>query len=229
MTKKFVAYYRVSRPKQGRSGLGLDAQREAVRVHIGRDPDHAFTEVESGAHSSRPELLKALDLAELTGSTLVVAKLDRLSRNAAFLLALRDRSTVSIIFADMPQADRLVIGVMAMVAEWELERIGERTKAALAAAKARGTKLGGDRGNLGAVRAAGTLASAASRSAAAKARAEKVLPHIEAARAAGHLSTRAIAAYLNEKGIRTVRGAEWRSGSVDRLVSTHQRRVLAGV
>lgn len=220
MAKTFVAYYRVSTARQGRSGLGLEAQRQAVLEHIGKAPDHEFTEVETGKRSARPELLKALDLAELTGSTLVVAKLDRLSRNAAFLLALRDKSDVPIIFADMPQADRFVIGVMAMVAEWELERIGERTKAALGAAKARGTILGGDRGNLGAVRAAGAATSALRRSEAAKARAAKVAPHIEAAKAAGHSTTRAIAAYLNGKGIRTVRGAQWRSGSVARLLAS---------
>ena len=221
MAKTFVAYYRVSTARQGRSGLGLEAQRRAVLEHIGKAPDHEFTEVESGKRAdNRPELMKALDLAELTGSTLIVAKLDRLSRNAAFLLALRDRSKVPIIFADMPQADRLVIGVMAMLAEWEREQIGDRTRKALASAKARGTVLGGDRGNLGAVRAAGAAASARNRSEAAKARAAKVLPHIEAARAAGHRTTRAIAGYLNRKGIRTVRGADWRSGSVGRLLAS---------
>lgn len=219
MAKTFVAYYRVSTKRQGQSGLGLEAQQAAVVAYLGGEPDHEFTEVESGKRSDRPELLKALDLAELTGATLVVAKLDRLSRNAAFLLTLRDCSKVPIIFADMPKADRFAIGVMAMVAEWEREQIGRRTKEALAAAKARGTRLGGDRGNLDAVRAVGTARSAQRRSGAAKARAAKVLPHIEAAKAAGHCSTRAIAAYLNGKGIRTVRGAEWRSGSVGRLLA----------
>lgn len=219
MAKTFVAYYRVSTKRQGQSGLGLEAQQAAVVAYLGGEPDHEFTEVESGKRSDRPELLKALDLAELTGATLVVAKLDRLSRNAAFLLTLRDCSKVPIIFADMPKADRFAIGVMAMVAEWEREQIGRRTKEALAAAKARGTRLGGDRGNLDAVRAVGTARSAQRRSGAARARAAKVLPHIEAARAAGHSSTRAIAAYLNGKGIRTVRGAEWRSGSVGRLLA----------
>jgi DNA invertase Pin-like site-specific DNA recombinase len=220
MASAFVAYYRVSTKRQGQSGLGLEAQRAAVLAHLGRAPDHEFTEVESGKRSDRPELLKALDLAELTGATLIVAKLDRLSRNAAFLLTLRDCSKVPIVFADMPKADRFVIGVMAMIAEWEREQIGKRTKEALAAAKARGTVLGGDRGNLGGVRALGTSRSAAKRSETAKARAAKVLPHIEAAKAQGHRSTRAIAAYLNRKGIRTARGADWRSGSVGRLLAS---------
>jgi DNA invertase Pin-like site-specific DNA recombinase len=220
MASTFVAYYRVSTKRQGQSGLGLEAQRAAVAAHIGKAPEHEFTEVESGKQSDRPQLLAALELAELTGSTLVVAKLDRLSRNAAFLLTLRDKSKVPILFADMPQADRLTIGVMAMLAEWEREQIGARTKAALAAAKARGTRLGGDRGNLDAVRASGVAHSAARRSEAARRRAELVRPHIEAAKRAGHSSTRSIAAYLNKKGIRTVRGSEWRSGSVGRLLAS---------
>jgi DNA invertase Pin-like site-specific DNA recombinase len=219
MAKSFVAYYRVSTKRQGQSGLGLDAQRAAVAAHIGKAPDHEFTEVESGKLDDRPQLKAALALAELTGSTLIVAKLDRLSRDAAFLLTLQ-KSAVPIVLADLPQADSLVIGVMAMLAQWEREQISKRTKAALAVAKRRGTQLGGDRGNLAAVRAAGTRHSAQRRSDAAKRRAELVRPHIEAARAAGHSSTRAIAGYLNRKGIRTVRGAEWRSGSVGRLLAT---------
>lgn len=215
--KSFVAYYRVSTQKQGRSGLGLEAQRQAVADHIGRAPDHEFTEVESGKRTDRPELLRALDLAELTGSTLIVAKLDRLSRDAAFLLKLQS-SPVPILFADMPQADRLVIDVMAMLAEWERDQISKRTKAALAVAKARGRNVGGDRGNLSSVRAAGAVASAERRSQAARDRAAKVHPHIAAARAAGHTSLRGIADYLNGKGIRTVRGAEWRAGSVQRVI-----------
>lgn len=215
----YVAYYRVSTAKQGRSGLGLDAQRDAVRSFVGCTPDHEFTEVESGKRSDRPELLKALDLAELTGATLVVAKLDRLSRDAAFLLTLQ-KSGAKILFADMPQADKLVIGIMAMLAQWEREQISKRTKAALAVAKQRGRNVGGDRGNLADVRAAGVQASARKRTDAALARAAKVMPHVAEAKAAGHVTTRSIAAYLNGKGIRTSRGGEWRSGSVARLLAT---------
>lgn len=219
MTQTFVAYYRVSTARQGRSGLGLEAQRQAVEEHIGRAPEHAFTEVESGKRDDRPELLKAIDLAELTGSTLIVAKLDRLSRDAAFLLTLQ-KSKVPILFADMPQADQLVIGVMAMLAQWERDQISKRTKAALAVARQRGRALGGDRGNLGGVRASGAARSAEVRSQAAKDRAAKVMPHIEAARSAGHVSTRAISGYLNSKGIRTVRGSQWRPGSVARVIAS---------
>ena len=213
-----VAYYRVSTDKQGRSGLGLEAQRKAVETHIGRAPDHEFVEVESGKRSDRPELAKALDLAELTGSTLVVAKLDRLSRDAEFLHRLL-KHKVQIVFADMPFADKVMIGVMATLAEWEREQISKRTKAALEAAKARGTKLGGDRGNLAAVRSSGALASCERRSKAAQERNAKVMAQIGEARAAGHVSTRAIATYLNAKGIRTSRGAKWHSGQVHRITA----------
>lgn len=214
---RFVAYYRVSTARQGRSGLGLEAQRQAVEAHIGRAPDHEFTEVESGKRSDRVELHKALSLAELTGSTLVVAKLDRLSRDAAFLLTLQ-KSPVKILFADMPQADKLVIGVMAMLAQWETEQISARTKAALAVVKGRGKRLGGDRGNLAVVGARGRDLSARQRGEAAARRRRMMLPHVEEARAAGNTTTRAIAAWLNGKGIETVRGNAWTSSAVSRLV-----------
>lgn len=102
----FIAYYRVSTATQERSGLGLEAQRQAVHAFIGTPPAHEFTEVESGKRSDRPELRKAMDLAELTGSTLVVAKLDRLSRDVEFLSRLQ-KAAVKIVFADMPFADSL--------------------------------------------------------------------------------------------------------------------------
>lgn len=232
MAKVYVAYYRVSTARQGRSGLGLDAQRRSVEEHIGRAPHHEFTEVESGKRLERPELRKALELAELTGATLIVAKLDRLSRDAAFLITLQNAG-IPIIFADMPQADKLVIGVMAMLAEWELERIGQRTKEALAAAKARGQILGGnaitekaaaagkERGAavLARVRAVGTARSAERRTETAKRRIELIRPHVEAGLDLGLKSTRAMAIYLNTLGITTPRGAHWQSGSVARLMA----------
>lgn len=214
----FVAYYRVSTDKQGRSGLGLEAQRKAVEGHIGSAADHEFVEIESGKRSDRPELVKALDLAELTHSTLIVAKLDRLSRDAEFLHRLLNHK-VQIVFADMPFADKMVISVMAALAEWEREQISQRTKVALEATRARGTRLGGDRGNLGLVRSKGAQASSAARSKAANDRNAKVLAQIAIAKAAGHASTRAIAGFLNSKGIRTARGAEWRATQVHRLLT----------
>src|ERR1700688_4944538 len=145
---KFVAYLRVSTAKQGRSGLGLEAQREAVRQFVagrsGKIIAPEFVEVETGKRNERPELDKALKRSRLTGATFVVAKLDRLSRNAAFLMTLRD-SGVDFVAADLPEATTMTVGIMAVVAQHEREAISQRTKAALAAAKARGTVLGGNR------------------------------------------------------------------------------------
>ena len=212
----YVAYYRVSTAGQGRSGLGLEAQRTAVHAFIGAEPQHEFTEVESGKRSDRPELLRALDFAELTGATLIVAKLDRLSRDVEFLSKLQ-KAPIKIIFADMPFADSFMIGIMAQVAQWEREQISKRTKAALAVAKSRGKSIGGDRGNLRGVSQAGAEASALNRGKVAEARRQKVLPYIRAARADGFRSFKAIAAYLNRRGIRTSRGKPWRPSAVQRL------------
>jgi len=148
MKNSVVAYIRVSTDKQGKSGLGLDAQQEAIASYAasqGVTVSETFIEVESGKNNHRPELEKALKMAKRTKSTLVIAKLDRLSRNAAFLLTLRD-SGVEFVAADNPEANRLTIGILAVIAEHEREMISERTKAALAAAKARGTKLGNPQG-----------------------------------------------------------------------------------
>src|SRR5690606_17923709 len=120
---KIVSYLRVSTAKQGRSGLGLEAQREAIEAyarHRGASVLQTFTEIESGKINARPELDKAIHLAKVTGATLVIAKLDRLSRNAAFLLALRD-SGVRFVAADMPDANELTVGIMALVAQQERE------------------------------------------------------------------------------------------------------------
>jgi DNA invertase Pin-like site-specific DNA recombinase len=178
----YIAYYRVSTASQGRSGLGLEAQRSAVHTFIGTEPRHEFTEVESGKLSDRPELLRALNLAELTGATLIVAKLDRLSRDVEFLSRLQ-KAPVRIIFADMPFADAFMIGIMAQVAQWEREQISKRTKAALAVASSRGRKLGWCRGNLPAVSREGAAASASARGRQSDARAEKVRLYIREARA----------------------------------------------
>ncbi|WIA56005.1 recombinase family protein [Sphingobium sp. WTD-1] len=214
---KFIAYYRVSTRKQGSSGLGLDAQRAAVQSMLDGPLLAEFTEVESGRDNERPQLKAAMDYASLTGATLLVAKLDRLSRNAAFLNQLID-SQVPIRFADMPFADRFMIGIMAQVAQWEAEQISKRTKDALAVAKARGKALGGDRGNISAVSALGRAASARKRSAASAVRAALVMPHIDAARAEGCVSLRSIAAYLNARHITTAQGGQWHPASVKRVI-----------
>lgn len=140
----FVCYYRVSTAQQGRSGLGLDAQEACVNAFIAARSNARlvappFTEIESGKKNGRPQLLKALLRAKVTGSTLLVAKIDRLSRNAAFLMTLRD-SGVSFVACDQPEANSLTIGILALVAQNEREAISSRTKAALAMAKARGVR-----------------------------------------------------------------------------------------
>jgi DNA invertase Pin-like site-specific DNA recombinase len=147
-SQRFVAYERVSTARQGTSGLGLEAQRKAIEDFArsrGADLIGRFTEVESGRNPDRPELAKALHLAKVTGATLVIAKLDRLSRNAAFLLTLRD-SGARFLAVDMPEANDLTVGIMALVAQAEREAISRRTREALAVAKARGVKLGNPNG-----------------------------------------------------------------------------------
>src|SRR6195952_1585041 len=157
MASAFVSHLRVSTERQGRSGLGLEAQRRAVADFLaGGSWRHVaeLVEVESGSRDNRPRLSEAMALCRLHGATLIIAKLDRLSRDAAFLLNLQ-KAGVRFVAADMPEANELVVGIMAVVAQAERKMISTRTKAALAAAKARGTKLGGDRGNLSAVSAKG--------------------------------------------------------------------------
>ena len=145
----FVAYYRVSTKRQGQSGLGLEAQQHVVTTFAaGIDILSSFVEVETGKNSNRPELLKALALCRATGATLVVAKLDRLARNVLFTATLME-SGVEFVCCDMPSANRMTIHIMAAMAEEEARMISARTKAALQAAKARGVKLGGVRGNGG--------------------------------------------------------------------------------
>ena len=145
---RIISYLRVSTAKQGKSGLGLDAQRSAIQNYA-KDKQasllNIFVEVESGNNNERPQLAKALHLAKVTGATLVIAKLDRLSRNASFLLALRD-SGVDFIATDLPDANRLTVGIMALIAEQEREAISKRTKDALQEAKKRGQKLGNPNG-----------------------------------------------------------------------------------
>ncbi|WP_241239690.1 recombinase family protein [Silicimonas algicola] len=190
---KFVAYERVSTARQGRSGLGLEAQRKAIddfAASRGADVLARFTEVESGRKNERPELAKALILANLTGATLVIAKLDRLSRNAAFLLTLRD-SGARFAACDMPEANDLTVGIMALVAQQEREAISRRTKEALAAAKARGAKLGNPN-SAAALRRAGkggeTLREAVARN--ADEFAEELRPVVDSLRSDGVIASR---------------------------------------
>jgi DNA invertase Pin-like site-specific DNA recombinase len=217
-TGKFVAYYRVSTQKQGRSGLGLAAQRQAVADFLNGGNWKIvgeFTEVESGKKSDRPQLAKALAMCRLHGARLVIAKLDRLSRNAHFLLGLQE-SGADFVAADMPTANQLTVGIMAVVAQDEAKRISERTKAALQAAKLRGAKLGGFRGAIPTVRM--RRLSAEALHARTEARASDLAPIIKELQATGKTSLRAIAAGLNDQGIPTARGGEWSSVQVMRIL-----------
>ena len=215
----FVAYYRVSTDRQGRSGLGLEAQREAVTAFLNGGNWKIvaeFTEIESGKNNERPQLAEAIKACRLYGAKLVIAKLDRLSRDAHFLLGL-EKAGVDFTCADMPNANRLTVGIMAMVAEEERRMISKRTKDALAAAKARGTKLGGFRG----VKPTDEMraASIAKIQARATERAADVAPSIVQLQAAGATSLRDIAAGLNERGIPTSRGdGEWSAVQVMRVL-----------
>lgn len=209
----FVAYCRVSTDKQSRSGLGLEAQQAAITAHIGtrnRLLGRPYVEVESGRRSDRPELAKAMARCRATGATLLIAKLDRLSRDAHFLLGL-EKAGVEFIAADMPSANRLTVGIMAMVAEEEARAISARTKAALAAAKARGKTLGGTRqGQRAPTReeaATGSALAAEARKVTADHVAHRIVAHIEEARAAGAVSLREIAAHLNQAGVPQPRAA----------------------
>src|ERR1700720_1769287 len=142
MSGQFAAYYRVSTDRQGKSGLGIEAQQAAVRGYLGQaTPSAEFTEIETGKRNDRPELERALALCRKRKAKLVIAKLDRLSRNLAFIAALMD-SSVEFVAVDNPHATRLTLHILAAVAEHEREMIAQRTKAALQAAKVRGVRLG---------------------------------------------------------------------------------------
>ena len=217
---KFIAYYRVSTNKQGKSGLGIEAQQASVADYLATTSGelvNEFIEVQSGKDNQRPELTKALRKCRLTGATLVIAKLDRLSRNAAFLMNLQE-SAVNFICCDMPEANTLTVGLMACMAEYERKRISENTKAALKAAKARGVKLGNPR--LDEVRCTDITAAQTARIAKAKARNSEILDVINEIQSdAGELSLRAISRRLNEAGYKTSRGKDWQATSVKRILA----------
>lgn len=213
MATQFIAYYRVSTQRQGQSGLGIEAQHATVEAFLSGRPDAEllaeFLDVESGKKNDRPKLQEALALCRATGATLLIAKLDRLSRNAAFMLGLRD-SGVQFVACDMPHADAFTVGIMALLAQKERELISERTKAALAAAKARGVQLGGYRENgFGGDYTQGGKAAAA----AADRFAASVAGFIRQAQK-GCASLRGIADALNRQGIKTARGGQWHASTI---------------
>ncbi|MDB5243388.1 MAG: resolvase [Spirosoma sp.] len=231
--RTFVAYLRVSTNQQGRSGLGLEAQQAAIDAFL-RPGDRLLTppyvEVESGRKADRPKLREAIARCRATGAVLLVAKLDRLSRNLPFLRSLID-GDVGVAFGDMPHVPagamgRFILTQMAAVAELEAGLISERTKAALAAAKARGTKLGGDRGHRPETPPdpkVGGCASGAARSQAADRAAFRLLPVIAEIRAVGATSLHQLAAALTERSIPSPGGTAWTATAVRRTLARAQR------
>ena len=202
---KFVAYFRVSTDRQGKSGLGLDAQRDTVLSYMngGRWSLVAeFTEIESGKRNDRPELEKALAACKKQKAKLVIAKLDRLSRNLAFIATLMD-SGVEFIAVDNPHANKLTVHILAAVAQHEREIISARTSAALKAAKARGRRLGNPRLSEARQHAAVAKKESADRYAA------NVLPVIRDIQRSGIRSLRGVARALAARGIPTARGGAW--------------------
>jgi DNA invertase Pin-like site-specific DNA recombinase len=202
MNRKYFSYLRVSTDKQGERGYGLDAQRKAISDYLaGRELLGEYVEIESGKHNDRPQLAAALSACKRNKATLIIAKLDRLSRNVAFIAALMD-GTTDFVCCDFPQANRLTLHILAAVAEHEREAISARTKAGLAAAKARGVRLGSD-----------TIA--AQNAAAAAMRDAELRPVLESMQG---LSSRAIAERLTERGIEPPRGGAWSQKTVLRMI-----------
>lgn len=215
-TGKFIAYYRVSTQKQGTSGLGLEAQREAVKRFLNGgicELVAEFQEIETGkgadALAKRPQLRAALDACRKQGATLIIAKLDRLARNVHFVSGLME-SRVSFVACDMPEANELTIHIMAAFAEHEAKRISQRTKDALVIAKARGVVLGkAGAGNL--------RPNLEERKRDADAFAKKLLPLFDGMKIR-RLSQRAMVEELNAVGVRAPQGGGWRLCQVQRVL-----------
>lgn len=219
MAKKLVSYLRVSTKRQGKSGLGLEAQRGSVTQYLGSERGQLiqeFVEVESGKSADRPQLMKALHLCKITGATLLIAKLDRLSRDAHFLLGLQ-KAGVRFVAADMPEANEMVVGIMAVIAEGERKLISRRTKDALAVAKKRGVRLGNPNGAKH-LQGIGNAAAVASVKARAAARALDLAEVVSDIQADGKTSLQDIAGELNRRSIQTPRGGSWHPASVSRLL-----------
>ena len=224
---RFIAYYRVSTIQQGRSGLGLEAQREVVQKYLNGGSWALlaeYVEIESGRKDTRPQLTEALTHCRVTGATLIVAKIDRLARNKRFLESVVEGTgDAGVVFCDLPKipagpVGKFLLQQMAAVAELEAGLISERTKAALAAAKARGKKLGGNRGGPKVDPAQGRLA----RSRVADDYAREVGPIALTALNGAGGSYSAVAAALSARGIRTSRGGIWTRSAVRSLLLRHK-------
>jgi DNA invertase Pin-like site-specific DNA recombinase len=216
---KFIAYFRVSTDRQGKSGLGLDAQRRSVFDYLngGRwELAAEFTEIESGKRSDRPELERALVACKKHRAKLVIAKLDRLSRNLAFIATLMD-SGVEFIAVDNPHANKLTIHILAAVAQHERELISTRTSAALQAAKMRGKRLGNPKLEEARRHAARAKKEKADRYSA------NIIPLIREIQSSGIKSRRGIARALAARGVPTARGGAWTAVQVSDILRRNQR------
>jgi DNA invertase Pin-like site-specific DNA recombinase len=213
--KTFVAYYRVSTQKQGIDGFGMEAQRQAVSRYLSTVQSEliaSFEEVESGANNERPQLKAAIQLAKTRRAILVIAKLDRISRNAAFLIQLQD-SNIDFVACDLPNADRFTVGILALVAQRERELISQRTKAGLAIARQRGVVLGNPK-VLEARKAAQIVIQERKKAFAATA-----IKSIREIMATGVKSLNRTADCLNKRGEKTPRGKRWSAMAVKRVLA----------
>ena len=224
----FVTYLRVSTDRQGKSGLGLEAQRKAVADHVAGKVQIAaeYVEIESGKKNDRPQLARALAEAKRIGAVLLIAKLDRLARNVAFIANLLEAG-VEIAAADMPEANRFLLHVMAAVAEHEAQAISDRTRAALAAAKARGVVLGWAMPGRKAEQRQAACKGAEVNARKADQHSANVLPVIRQIAARG-ASLRQIAVELNMRDIKTARGGKWYAATV-RNALTRENRVICAL
>ena len=216
--KQFIKYYRVSTRSQADSGLGLSAQQRDIDLYLSTYAETPweviaeFTDVQSGKDDNRPELQKAMALAEETGATILIAKLDRISRRVSFISAIMERKKLNLTVATMPNADKFQLHIYAALAEQEREFISLRTKQALARLKGTG-KLGGNRGNID---KANEAAKALADSHAAKVM-DTVLPLKEAGR-----TLQQIADTLNKTGVTTARGGKWYPTTVKNVLARNE-------
>ena len=220
-TGNFIAYFRVSTDRQGQSGLGLEAQRKAVMDYLNGGNWKLvaeYTEVESGKRNDRPELADALDACRRQKAKLVIAKIDRLARNVHFISGLME-SGVDFVAADMPEANKLTVHIMAAMAEYEREQISDRTKKALAAAKARGKKLGWSMPSRRQEQIEASRKGVESMIAHADRFAENTLPIIREIQAAGISTLQGVAEALNARGVRSARGKKWFPATVKKILT----------
>jgi len=228
-TGNFIAYFRVSTDRQGQSGLGLEAQRKVVMDYLNGGNWKLvaeYTEVESGKRNDRPELAAAMDACKRQKAKLVIAKFDRLARSVHFISGLME-SGVDFVAADMPEANKLSIHILAAVAEHEREMISQRTKAALAVVKARGKKLGWSMPSRRQEQLEASRLGVKSRIAHADRFAENTLPIIREIQAAGITTLQGVAEALNARGVRTARGKKWFPTTVRSVLSRQTRQADA--